>query len=99
LSQISYDKGQYRKAQQLSCQAVEIVEKHRGQIPSSDGRSTLLAQHIDKYLGLMQACLALNESAQAFATLERCRARSLMEMLAERPMDFLSGAPAELLQQ
>jgi CHAT domain-containing protein/Tfp pilus assembly protein PilF len=79
--------------------AIAIVESQRSQIASIEARSLLLAQHLDKYLGLLQVHLALGNLAEAFAVVERARARSLVEMLAERQLDFTHDAPAGLLQQ
>src|SRR5205807_8158992 len=51
------------------------------------------------YLGLLRADLALNDKAAALATAERNRARSLVDLLAERRLDFRAGAPEELLHR
>ena len=80
-------------------QALDIVEKQRAQIAATEARALLLARHADKFFGLVQACLALKKPQNAFATLERARARSLLELLAERQADFASEAAPELLQQ
>ncbi|HLK57164.1 MAG TPA: CHAT domain-containing tetratricopeptide repeat protein [Chthonomonadaceae bacterium] len=79
--------------------ALAIVENQRSQIASAETRSLLLAQHLDKYLGLLQTYLALEDTNQAFAVIERARARSLVEMLAERKINFGEQASVELLQQ
>src|SRR5262249_35129951 len=65
----------------------------------TEARALLLAQHTNLYAGLLRTYLALNDSAKAFATVERARARSLVELLAERRLDFRADAPADLLKQ
>jgi CHAT domain-containing protein/Tfp pilus assembly protein PilF len=99
LGQASQAQGKYEKAQEFYRKAIGIVENQRSRIQSSAGRSLLLAQHLDKYLGLIQSCLSVDDPTEAFATLERCRARSFAEMLAERQIDFTQDAPPQLLQR
>lgn len=80
-------------------QAVQVLERQRSSISSPENRALLLAQHTAKYACLIQCYLNLNQPELAFATLERFRARSLLELLAERQIDFAAEAPPELLGQ
>ena len=80
-------------------ESVQIVEQQRSQISSPDARALLLAQHHDKYAALVHCFLLLDNQEQAFTTLERFRARSLLELLAERRLDFAADAAPELLVQ
>ena len=77
--------------------AVEIVERLRADLAAPDARALLMARHTPKYASLIQAYQALNDTEAAFLTLERARARSFVEMLSERNVDFAADAPASLL--
>ncbi len=88
-----------RGALLLFLRAVEIVEAQRGKIQSAEARALLAEQHTNKYTGLLRAHLALNDLSAAFATIERGRARSLVELLAERQIDFRADAPEDLLKR
>jgi len=79
-------------------QSMDLVEKQRAAIQVTEARALLLAQHASTFLTLVQAYLALDQQHDAFSVLERWRARSLSELLAERHL-FLLNAPQELLQQ
>ena len=89
----------FPEAFQLFTRAVEIIESQRSKILSSDARALLLAQLTGPYTGLLRTHLALNDLPSAFATLERARARSLVEMLTERQIDFHADLPADLLKR
>ncbi|HLK55762.1 MAG TPA: CHAT domain-containing protein, partial [Chthonomonadaceae bacterium] len=80
-------------------QAVEILEQQRTQISAPEARALLLAQHTTEYANLTQCYLTLQQVELAFATLERIRARSFLELLAERRLDFQAQAPADMLAQ
>jgi len=92
---------QQRPAQALPYleQAVQILEQQRSVIHSLEARALLLAQHITRYAALIQCYLALQQPEHAFATLERSRARSLLELLAERQLDFTAEAPSGLIDE
>ncbi len=86
-------------ARSLFARAVNIVEDQRSKTPSTEARALLLARYATPFTGLLRAHLELNDLPAAFATSERARARSLVEMLAERRLDLRSDAPAELIKQ
>jgi len=79
-------------------QALEVVENQRLDIQATEARALLLAQQIGKYVSLLQAHLDLNQPSEAFSVLERLRARSLSELLAERHLSF-SDMSQEFIQQ
>lgn len=99
LSSVYQQQQRYSEALPLLQEAVRILENQRSQIASPHARSLLLAQHLNKYLGLLRSHLALDQFPEAFATVERCRARSLLEMLTERALHFDQDAPIELQAQ
>lgn len=99
LGRLALEARRFPDALSLLQRATQIVEAQRQQIAATEARALLIAQHADKYAGLVRAHLALGNLADAFAALERGRARSLIELLAERRLDFHADAPAPLLQQ
>ena len=99
LGDLAIRAGRVPDARALFSRAVTIVEAQRRAITSTEARALLVAQHAESYSGLLRADLALNDLSTAFVTLERARARSLVELLAERPLDFRAEAPAGLLAE
>jgi len=79
-------------------QALEVVEKQRAAIQATDARALLLAKYTSTFLALVRAYRALDQQHAAFSVLERLRARSLHELLAERHF-ILTDVSQELLQQ
>src|SRR5207245_434022 len=57
------------------------------------------AKHANYYRDYVDLLLAQGRSEQAFEVLERSRARTLLEMLAEGHIDIHEGADAGLRQQ
>ena len=81
----------------LFTRALDIIEAQRWEIDSAEARALLLAQHTEPYTGLLRTHLALNDVPAAFATAERARARSLLEILTEARADIRQGVDPALL--
>jgi CHAT domain-containing protein len=96
---VAFSERRFADALSLFTRSVRIVEAQRRQITSTDARALLLALHSTPHAGLLRTYVALNDFPAAFATLERSRARSLVDLLAERRLDFRADAPIELLTQ
>ncbi len=83
--------------------AVTIVEARRQRLANPENRAFLLEQHSVPFIGMMQAQIALNQKEQAFETLERARARSLVDLIRERKpsasMPPLPDAPPDSAEQ
>ena len=99
LGDVAMANGRFAEADEQFARAVGIVEAQRSTIASTDARALLLAQHAGSYGGRLRALVALNDLPAAFATLEGARARSLVDFLAERRLDFRAEAPLDLLEQ
>ena len=97
MGDVAFRERRFGDALSLLGRSVRIVEAQRRQITSTDGRALLLALHSAPHAGLLRTYVALNNLPAAFATLERARARSLVDLLAERRLDFRADAPVELL--
>jgi CHAT domain-containing protein/Tfp pilus assembly protein PilF len=79
--------------------AVAIIEGQRGQIRSADTRAFLVAQYSGPYGGLLRTYLELGDLPSAFATAERARARSLLDILTEAAAGIRQGVDADLLER
>ena len=99
LGKLTFKKQEYPYAVFSFQQAISILEAHRSQIAAPDARALLLAKHISKYISLIQAYQVLDQLEKAFTTLERARARSLLELLVERQIDLSAEAPTTLLEE
>ncbi len=99
LASAAKEEGDLKGAKQFALGAVGILESQRRQVGSAEGRALLLNEFMEVYLGLVRAQLRTGELGEAFATVERSRARALTELLAERRLDFGSDVAPDLLRQ
>jgi CHAT domain-containing protein len=99
LGELAFSARRFSDARPLFDRAVSIIGAQRRGISSSAARSLLSARYQLPYTGLLQTHLALEDLPAAFATFERARARSLVELLAERSLDLRADVPADLLNQ
>ena len=99
LGGVALKQRRFSDALPLFTRAVNIVEAQRWQIQSTEARALLLAKHAEPYTGLLRAYLALNDLPAAFATAERARARSLLEILTEARADIRQGVDPQLLER
>ena len=99
LGSVALKERRFSDALPLFTRAVAIVEAQRWQVRSTEARALLLAQHTESYSGLLRTCMALNDLPAAFATAERARARSLMEILTEARAEIRHGVEATLLER
>lgn len=93
-------KGDLASALSFYRRSVSALEARKGKLGGD--RQTVeryVAQHADYYRDLVELLARLRMTEEAFDTLERFRARSLLDMLAERDLDFARDAPAELIAE
>lgn len=92
--------GRAAESMPVFVEAVEALEAQIGRLGGSDeSRSSFQARHVEIYWDLMQLQIEQGDAAAALHTLERSRARSLLDMLAERDLVFSADLPARLLEQ
>lgn len=96
---VALEGGGPREALRLFTRAVAIVESQRSRIPSVEARAFLVGHYTNLYTGLLRAELQLDDLPAAFATVERARARSMVELLGERRLDLRADAPTSLLKR
>ena len=99
LGDMAVAEARFSEALPLFERAVSIVEGQRWEVSSTDGRSLMLAQNSAAYAGLLRTHLALGDVASAFATAERARARSLLDLLSEARTEIRQGVDPALLER
>ncbi len=80
--------------------AVEVLESQKSRL--GGGRETserFMAHYADYYRDLIGIEVHNNEEVSAFETLEKFRAKSLLEMIAERKLDLRKDAPPGLVEE
>lgn len=93
---------QHKQEQALTFleRAVEALEKQKGKWGGgSEAMERFSEKFADYYRELIELKLKLNQKEDAFNVLERFRARTFLNLLAERDLDFTKDAPAELLRE
>jgi CHAT domain-containing protein/Tfp pilus assembly protein PilF len=100
LAQLRRRNGRLREALELlelSLGALEAQAERLG--GGSEERSGFAASFHDQYRAQVEVLLALGEPEKAFHSLERSRARGLLEMMARREASLTGEVPAELQEQ
>jgi len=89
--------GRSDQAAQLLSQAVDALESQVGRLGGShDLQANFRASHEEVYRDAIAVELARGHAAKAFHLVERSRARSFLELLAERDLAFSGEIPAAL---
>ena len=90
-------KGDLEQAAQLLGRGVEALESQVGRMGGSqDLQAAFRARYEDLYRDAIEIELERGHAAEAFALLERSRARSFLALLAERDLSFAGEVPAAL---
>jgi CHAT domain-containing protein/Tfp pilus assembly protein PilF len=89
-----------KDAAQLYAQAIDVLESQVALLGgSSDVRAEFRAKHAGYYAAYSDLLLEQKQPELAFEILERSRARTLLEMLAESHLNIREGADPTLLEQ
>jgi len=92
--------GRLPEAAELLCRAAANVEAQRARLGGSDDAKALFTASVAEYYrDCEDVLLELGQGERAFHVLERSRARSLLEMLAERDLLFAVDVPEELSRE
>jgi CHAT domain-containing protein/Tfp pilus assembly protein PilF len=91
--------GRLPEALALLDRALEAIEAHAQRLSGgTERRSTFTAPHQLRYRAHMEVLVAMGELDRAFASLERFRARGLLEMLSQRELLRDADVPADLAE-
>jgi tetratricopeptide (TPR) repeat protein len=100
LGDVARLEGRDSDAAELYCESIEALENQLHKLGGPDeARSTFRARHRELYGDLLDLLIRLDRPAEAFAVLERSRARILLEMLAERDLVLTDGIPETLVRE
>ena len=102
LAQFYLENKEFQKALPLLEEVTAIVQSQRSVIRDPETRSLFLEKHTDAFTLLVRAYLLLHQTDKALETLERARARTLVEQRAERFLmdkNAPADAPSALLAQ
>lgn len=91
---------QQGEAVQLYARSIDVLESQLAHLGgSSDIRAGFRAKHADYYSAYADLLLTQNQPELAFQVLERSRARTLLETLAEAHVGIRQGADPSLLER
>lgn len=100
LGQVMNRRGDLTAASQIYEQAIDALESQTARLGGSERvRYGFRAKHSDYYRILIDLLLRRGETQPALETLERSRARSLLETLAEARIEIRKGADPSLLAE
>ncbi|PKN19872.1 MAG: hypothetical protein CVU71_05755 [Deltaproteobacteria bacterium HGW-Deltaproteobacteria-6] len=83
-AKIALATGQQKTAEDLLKKAIEVIEKQRSSINSEAGRIGFVGDKQDAYAQLVDLLLATGRYPEAFAYVERAKARALVDLLASQ---------------
>ncbi|HXU46972.1 MAG TPA: CHAT domain-containing protein [Thermoanaerobaculia bacterium] len=96
-AEIERRRGRLRDAARTSARALDVLETTVGRLGGSDlDRTRVRAQFAALYRGAIDLALVEGRPEEAFHTLERFRARSLLDLIAERDLAPPAELPADL---
>jgi CHAT domain-containing protein len=92
--------GRLAEGAKLLGEAVEILEGQAARLDGgAEARLEFRTRFASYYRDYVETLLADNQPEKAFAAMERSRARSLLQMLAERDLVLSGDLPASLKQE
>jgi CHAT domain-containing protein len=99
LGQVLTRRGLLDRAIECYRRAIDDVEQETGRLGGpQDVKATFRAQHWDLFRELIELLLGKQRTAEAFAVLERGRARGLLDLMGERELIPADSLPQELVQ-
>lgn len=99
LAKVDRRRQKLNTAADLFERALNAIERQISLIGGTTSeRARFRAEHVSYYKSDMEVLLAQNRPDAAFQVLERSRARSFLELLAERDLGFGADLPAEIQQ-
>ena len=86
-SLVHRETGKSAEALLLMKEAVDIIEKARSEVQLAELRASYLEQKLDVYEDLIRLLVKTSNFAEAFEYVQRAKARSFLDMLAEAKID------------
>jgi CHAT domain-containing protein len=91
--------GNFERAVDFYMKSIEIFEDLRGKVTTERLKTAVMATRLEYYEHLVVLLVKMGEYKKAFHYNERSKARSFLDLLAEREKDIQQGVSAELLEQ
>lgn len=91
--------GEQPSAIDAYTQAIAVIERLRTNVSAADARANFFATMVQTYASLIQLYIAQPDAAAAFNLVERARARTFIELLAEQSIAPPIAAPPTLIEQ
>ena len=100
MARLLQERGNRKEALAYFREAVDALEAQRGKLGGgAQASEKFSAKYGEIYKALVDVLVEDGKPDEAFAALERYRARALLEMLAERDLDFRRDAPEAVLRE
>ena len=96
---LQQEQGNTNEAIELYKQAIEIKENIRSQLMVGAFKSSFEARQIDTYKKIIKLLWDRGDKQEAFNYVERARAKTFLDQLANGQINFRTKAKPELLQQ
>ena len=100
MGRICWEGGEHPAGISYLREAVGALEAQRAKFGGGSGAMERFSEQFSEiYKNLADMLVETGQGVEAFSVIEGYRARALIEMLAERDLDFRRDAPEELLRQ
>ena len=99
LGQVYRRAGRAAQAAELFCRATEVFDQQRKKLGgTTEGRSAFGGTTAEHYRDCLAALVEIGRPEEAFRSMERGRARSFLDLLAERDLRWPADLPPELVR-
>lgn len=96
LGNLHFKEGNWKPAIDAYHKAITAVELSRSWSTDDDRRQEILAESIDVYQNIVQACVNTNQIEKALEYVERSRSRRLADLMASNDLYSKGEIPAEV---
>ncbi|AOX00549.1 hypothetical protein BJP34_14830 [Moorena producens PAL-8-15-08-1] len=96
LGNLHFTQGNWQPAINAYEQAITAVELSRSWAITDQGREEMMSMRIDVYHKLVQAYINIGQSDQAIETVERSKARNLVQLLTNRNLSPKGDVPEDI---
>lgn len=96
---IAEEEGDLEKARELYQRAIELIELQRSTIGTETGKIGFVGDKQELYARLVAVLAAEQKMAEAFAYVERAKARALVDMLASKKDFGVASGDAKRVQE
>ncbi|NER02097.1 MAG: tetratricopeptide repeat protein [Okeania sp. SIO3C4] len=100
LGNLHFNQGEWQKSVDVYEGAIDATENIRSSMKGDDRRQKIMAEAIEVYQKLVQAYINLSQFDKAIETVERSKARNLVELFTNRDLYPTKGnVPPEIISE